>query len=116
MPGRLAGQPRLLTQFEQLLRVNQRYAVIREEQARDFTWRGRSCGPVSAGSASSWSRPVRSSRPTTCFCTRNEVTTRPAGKAEPMVDIVGERRHLWQRQRSLAAPLTLGQPVRLLGT
>jgi len=28
---------------------------------------------------------------------------------------VGERRHLWQRQRSLAAPLTLGQPVRLMG-
>ena len=50
------------------------------------------------------------------FCTRNEVTTRPAGKAEPMFDIVGERRHLWQRQRSLAAPLTLGQPVRLMGT
>ena len=48
------------------------------------------------------------------FCTRNEVTTRPAGKAEPIVEIVGERR-LWQRQRSLAAPLTLGQPVRLIG-
>ena len=33
----LAGQPRLLAEFEQLLQVNQRYAVIREEQARDFT-------------------------------------------------------------------------------
>ena len=33
----LAGRPRLLTQFEELLQVNQRYAVIREEQARDFT-------------------------------------------------------------------------------
>jgi phosphoenolpyruvate synthase/pyruvate phosphate dikinase len=32
-----------------------------------------------------------------------------------MVDSVGERRHLWQRQRSLAAPLTLGQPARLIG-
>ena len=39
----LAGEPRLGAQFEQLLRVNQRYAVIREEQARDLTlaWRRR---------------------------------------------------------------------------
>jgi hypothetical protein len=33
----LAGQPRLLAEFDKLLQVNQRYAVIREEQARDFT-------------------------------------------------------------------------------
>ena len=33
----LVGRPRLLTQFDELLQVNQRYAVIREEQARDFT-------------------------------------------------------------------------------
>ena len=33
----LAGRPRLLAEFERLLEVNQRYAVIREEQARDFT-------------------------------------------------------------------------------
>jgi hypothetical protein len=36
-PAALAGQLRLLTQSEQLLQVNQRYAVTREEQARDFT-------------------------------------------------------------------------------
>jgi hypothetical protein len=33
----LVGRPRLLTRFEELLHVSQRYAVIREEQARDFT-------------------------------------------------------------------------------
>jgi pyruvate,water dikinase len=33
----LAGRPRLRTQFDELLQVTQRYAVIREEQARDFT-------------------------------------------------------------------------------
>jgi rifampicin phosphotransferase len=33
----LVGRPRLLTQFDELLQVTQRYAVIREEQARDFT-------------------------------------------------------------------------------
>jgi pyruvate,water dikinase len=49
------------------------------------------------------------------FCTRNEVAPRVAGKAEPIVEIVRERRHLWQSQRSLAAPLTLGRPPRLSG-
>jgi rifampicin phosphotransferase len=49
------------------------------------------------------------------FCTRNEVATRVAGKAEAIVEIVRERRRLWQRQRSLAAPLTLGRPARLIG-
>jgi pyruvate,water dikinase len=112
----LAGQPRVLTQFEQLLQVNQRYAVIREEQARDFTlaWPVlRTCvrllgEHLVATGAVEHADDV-------FFCTRNEVTTRPAGRAESMVDIVCERRHLWQRQRSLAAPLTLGQPVRLMG-
>src|SRR4029453_17340110 len=33
----LAGRPRLLTQFEELLQVSQGYTVSREEQARDFT-------------------------------------------------------------------------------
>jgi phosphohistidine swiveling domain-containing protein len=38
----LSGRPGLLTRFEQLLQVNQRSAIIREEQARDFTlaWPG----------------------------------------------------------------------------
>ena len=49
------------------------------------------------------------------FCTQNEVCRRLAGNADSMVAIVRERRHLWQRQRSLVAPLTLGQPARLIG-
>jgi rifampicin phosphotransferase len=50
------------------------------------------------------------------FCDHEEVTTTlRAGKSEPIVHLVRERRHLWQRQRNLAAPLTLGQPVRLIG-
>jgi rifampicin phosphotransferase len=112
----LASQPRLLTQFEQLLQVNQRYAVIREEQARDFTlaWPVlRTCARllgehmVATGAIE---QPVD-----VFFCTRNEVATRPAGNADAIVEIVRERRHLWQRQRSLAAPLTLGRPARLTG-
>ena len=112
----LAGQPRLLTQFEQLLQVNQRYAVIREEQARDFTlaWPVlRTCVRLLGEHLVATGAVEQADD--VFFCTRNEVTTRPAGRAESMVDIVRERRHLWQRQRSLAAPLTLGQPARLIG-
>jgi rifampicin phosphotransferase len=113
----LVGRPRLLTQFEELLQVSQRYAVIREEQARDFTlgWpvlrvcvRRLGEHMVAIGAIE---------QPDDLFfCNRDEVTTGlRAGKWEPIVDLVRERRHLWQRQRNLAAPLTLGQPVRLIG-
>jgi rifampicin phosphotransferase len=113
----LAGRPRLLTQFKELLQVNQRYAVIREEQARDFTlgWPAlRACvrrlgeHMVATGAI----EPVDD----VFFCNHDEVTTTlRAGRSEPIVHLVRERRHLWQRQRNLAAPLTLGQPVRPIG-
>jgi phosphohistidine swiveling domain-containing protein len=110
----LAGKPRLLTQFEQLLQVNQRYAVIREEQARDFTlaW------PVLRTCARRLGEHMLATgaieqADDVFFCTRNEVAARVAGKADAIVEIVRERRHLWQRQRSLAAPLALGRPARL---
>ncbi len=112
----LASQPRLLSQFERLLQVNQRYAVIREEQARDFTlaWPVlRAClrliGEHLVASG------VVERADDVLFCTQNEVCRRLAGNADSMVAIVRERRHLWQRQRSLVAPLTLGQPARLIG-
>ena len=89
-PSKRAGPPSPVnhgcsTQFEQLLQVNQRYAVIREEQARDFTlaWPVlRTCvrllgEHLVATGAIEQADDV-------FFCTRNEVTTRPAGKAEPI--------------------------------
>jgi rifampicin phosphotransferase len=113
----LVGRPRLLTQFDELLRVTQRYAVIREEQARDFTlgWPVlRACvrrlgeHMVATGAIERVDDVF--------FCTRGEVTTAlRVGTSEPIVHLVWGRRHLWQRQRNLAAPLTLGQPVRLIG-
>jgi rifampicin phosphotransferase len=113
----LAGRPRLLTRFEKLLQVNQRYAVIREEQARDLTlaWPVlRACvrrlgeHMVATGAIEQVHDVF--------FCKYEEVTsTLRAGKSEPIVHLVQVRRHLWQRQRNLAAPLTLGQPVRLIG-
>ena len=81
----LAGQPRLLTQFEQLLQVNQRYAVIREEQARDFTlaWPVlRTCVRLLGEHLVATGAVEQADD--VFFCTRNEVATRAAGKAEPI--------------------------------
>jgi rifampicin phosphotransferase len=113
----LAGRPHLLTQFEKLLQVNQRYAVIREEQARDLTlgWPVlRAC--VRRLGEHMVATGAIEQADDVFFCTRDEVTSAlRAGMSEPIVHLVRERRHLWQRQRNLAAPLTLGQPVRLIG-
>jgi phosphohistidine swiveling domain-containing protein len=113
----LVGRPRLLTQFDGLLQVNQRYAVIREEQARDFTlgWPVlRAC--VRRLGEHMVATGAMERVDDVFFCKRDEVTTtRWVGRREPIADLVRERRHLWQRQRNLAAPLTLGQPVRLIG-
>jgi rifampicin phosphotransferase len=113
----LVGRPRLLSQFDELLQVNQRYAVIPEEQARDFTlgWPVlRAC--VHRLGEHMVATGAIEQPDDVFFCTHGELTTTlRAGKGEPIVDLVRERRHLWQRQRNLAAPLTLGQPVRLIG-
>ena len=113
----LVGRPRLLTQFERLFQVNQRYAVIREEQARDFTlgWPVlRAC--VRRLGEHMFATGAIEQAEDVFFCTRDEVTTTlRAEKSEPIVHLVRERRHLWQRQRNLAAPLTLGPPVRPIG-
>ena len=114
---KLARQPRMLAEFEQLLRVNQRYAVIREEQARDLTlaWPVlRTCvrrlGEHLAVTG------ILTDREDVFFCTRAEVAARLAGHAEPLEpETLAERRQRWQHQRGLAAPLTLGTPVRLIG-
>jgi pyruvate,water dikinase len=112
----LSSRPGLLTRFEQLLHVNQRYAVIREQQARDFTlaWpvlracvRRLGAHLVAAGALDQADDMF--------FCTRDEVRARATGQAEHLDATVRERRELWQRQRTLAAPLTLGRPARLIG-
>jgi pyruvate,water dikinase len=112
----LADRPRLLTDFDRLLRVNQRYAVIREEQAREFTlaW------PVLRICARRLSQHLVGigaivQPDDIFFCTREEVNAALAGQTSGPIAGVGERRALWQRQRRLAAPLTLGRPARLIG-
>jgi phosphohistidine swiveling domain-containing protein len=115
----LAQQSRRLGRFEQLLQVNQKYAVIREEQARDFTlaWPvlrtcvGRLGDHLAAVGAIRQAEDV-------FFCTRGEVLRHLAGRAQPIEGegtAVALRRERWQRQRALPAPLTLGTPARLIG-
>jgi len=111
----LADRPRLLAEFDRLLQVNQRYAVIREDQAREFTlaWPVlRACmrrlGEHLAGTG------AIEAPDDVHFCTRDELTAALAGEGSRIVE-VGTRRELWQRQRRLAAPLTLGRPARLIG-
>jgi rifampicin phosphotransferase len=113
----LAQQPRILAEFEQLLQVNQRYAVIREEQARDFTlaWPVlRTC--VRRLGEHLATTGILTDLEDVFFCTRAEVAARLAGHAQPLQpETLTERRQRWQRQRGLAAPLTLGTPARLIG-
>jgi pyruvate,water dikinase len=100
----LADRPRLLSRFRHLLRVNQHYAVTREQQARAFTlaW------PALRACARALGRHL-SRTDDVFFCTRAEV----AGTAVPAD--VAQRRAQWEQHRRLAAPLTLGRPPRLIG-
>jgi phosphohistidine swiveling domain-containing protein len=112
----LAERPALLPRFERLLRVNQRYAVIREQQSRDLTlaWPVlRACaGRLGTHLIESGTLATASDM---FFCTGAELRQPQLGSAPPPGDAVAERRSRWERHRRLAAPLTLGRPPRLIG-
>ena len=106
----LAGLPQLQTQFQALLEVAQRYAVIREQQARQFTlgWPLlRRC--VLRLGQTLQADGVIDQAEDVFFLTRAELDTRA-----PLQDVVHRRRATWERQRRLPAPLTIGRPPRLL--
>ena len=112
----LAGRPRLAAEFDRLLAVNQRYTVIREQQAREFTlaW------PVLRTCADRLGQHLTGLGLTRqpgalFFCTRGEVMAALAGRTDRPLTEIAPRRERWQRQRRLAAPLTLGRPPRLIG-
>jgi rifampicin phosphotransferase len=106
----LGDRPRLQARFQALLEVAQRYAVIREQQARQLTlgWPLlRRCvlrlgGLLQAEGVINRAEDV-------FFLTRAELDTRT-----PLQDVVGRRRGRWERQRRLLAPLTIGRPPRLI--
>jgi pyruvate,water dikinase len=111
----LADRPRLLRRFTRLVAVAQRYAAIREEQARELTlgW------PVLRRAVHRLGRTLHTAGVVddpddVFFLTRAELATGLDGGPPRMVDAVAGRRAVWLRQRRLAAPLSLGTAPRLL--
>jgi rifampicin phosphotransferase len=106
----LGDQPQLQARFQALLKVAQRYAVLREQQARQLTlgW------PLLRRSALRLGETLRvegvfDRAEDVFFLTRAELDTHA-----PLQELVNQRRGTWERQRRLLAPLTIGRPPRLL--
>jgi pyruvate,water dikinase len=106
----LGDRPQLQAQFQALLEVAQRYAGIREQQARQLTlgW------PLLRRCVLRLGQTLQAhgvlDQPEDVFLlTRAELDTRT-----PLQELIGRRRATWERQRRLLAPLTIGRPPRLL--
>jgi rifampicin phosphotransferase len=106
----LADRPRLLARFEALLEVAQRYAALRERQARDFTlgWPLLRRCALWLGEALV-ARGVVDAAEDIFFLARSELDGHGLKSGA-----VANRRHTWERQRRLAAPLALGVPPKPL--
>ncbi len=102
----LRARPDALARFDTLLEVCQRYAAIREEQARDFTLAWpllRRCvlrlgQGLQADGSLAHAEDV-------FFLTPEEMQSRL-----PRQELIARRRADWERQRRLVAPLTIGTP------
>ncbi len=108
----LADRPQLAGRFAALLDVAQRYAVIREEQAQQLTLAWpllRRCARLLGQRMTAVG--IIEDRDDVFFLTRQELTIDPG---HPLHDQVRVRRTEWRRQRRLSAPLSLGQPPRLV--
>jgi pyruvate,water dikinase len=106
----LGDRPELLSRFDALLEVSQRYAVLRERQARDFTLAWpllRRCALRLGESLTA--RSVIETAEDVFFLARAELDGRGASR-----DAVADRKQRWQRQRRLAAPLDLGTPPKTI--
>jgi pyruvate,water dikinase len=106
----LGDRPQLQARFQALLQVARRYAVLREQQARQLTvgW------PLLRRCALRLGETLRGDgvidrAEDVFFLTRAELDAHA-----PLQDVVGRRRATWERQRRLLAPLTIGRPPRLL--
>src|SRR5215218_10068911 len=106
----LADRPKLLARFEALLEVAQRYATLRERQARDFTMGWpllRRCA-LRLGEGLAADEAIDDSADV-FFLKRAEL-----GEHENLRKAVAERKGRWERQRRVAAPLALGDPPRAI--
>jgi pyruvate,water dikinase len=109
----LAERPTALARFDELLQVAQRYARLREEQARWFTlgWPLLRRCALRLGQAVKAAGRLETSEDV-FFLNRGELPrTRGTGGYQAVVE---RRRAEWERQRRLVAPLTIGQAPRLI--
>jgi rifampicin phosphotransferase len=106
----LADRPKLLARFEALLEVAQRYATLRERQARDFTlgWPLLRRCALRLGEGLAADEAIDDSADV-FFLKRAEL-----GEHENLRKAVAERKGRWERQRRVAAPLALGDPPRAI--
>jgi len=106
----LAREPELLSRFDALLEVAQRYSVVRERQARDFTLAWpllRRCA-IRLGEILV-SRDLTDAAEDVFFLPRSELDRR-----EDLREALAERKRTWERERRLAAPLALGTPPKAI--
>ena len=106
----IADRTGLLVRFDALLEVAQRYAGLRERQARDFTlgWPLLRRCALRLGEALV-ARGVVDAAEDIFFLARSELDGHGLKSGA-----VANRRHTWERQRRLAAPLALGVPPKPL--
>jgi rifampicin phosphotransferase len=113
----LHDQPKLLARFDRLLDVTQRYAVIREQQARDLTlgWPLLRTCARRLGETLATAGAIATAEDF-FFLTPPELSDALAGRTIPdLTATASARQERWQHQCRLVAPLILGQPPRLLG-
>jgi pyruvate,water dikinase len=106
----LADRSQLQARFAALLETAQRYATVREQQARHLTlgWPLLRRCALRLGDALH-ANGVIDQAADVFFLLRAELDHPPASLREA----VAERRATWQRQRRLLAPLAIGSPPRL---
>jgi rifampicin phosphotransferase len=105
----LAGRRRLRRRFERLLSIAQTYAVVREQQTRQFSlgWPVLRRCVLRIGDELA-RRGATGQIEDVFFLTRAELESALAGAPYPSPETVRERRQRWERQRRLIAPLQLG--------
>jgi phosphohistidine swiveling domain-containing protein len=106
----LGGRRQLRRRFERLLSIAQTYAVVREQQTRQFSlgWPVLRRCALRLGDELVRRRVI--ARPEDVFfLTQAELESALGGASIQSLEDVRERRDRWERQRCLVAPLQLGK-------
>jgi rifampicin phosphotransferase len=106
----LAGRRRLQRRFGRLLSIAQTYAVVREQQTRQFSlgWPVLRAAALRLG-AELARRGTIGQAADVFFLTRAELESALSGAPPPSAETVRGRQERWERQRRLIAPLQLGK-------